>query len=94
MVWQKGVAFVRGINMYGSNRISKSEMLELCKKIENENIRILQIVKSDTVLFEKRSIHYASVGGALEKVLSGHFGKPVYVTARSIKTLRRCLYLG
>ena len=86
--WKRGVAFVRGINFYKNLRITKEEMLRLCKKIEDDDLRIIKIVKTDNIIFEKRNIHYATVGQRLEKVLSEHFGKPVYVTTRSMRTIR------
>jgi uncharacterized protein (DUF1697 family) len=88
--WKKGVAFVRGLNIYKNSRITKAKMLELCKKIEDENIKILRIVKTDNIIFKKRGIHYAKVGSKLEKVLSKYFGKPIHVTTRSMKTIK-CL---
>jgi len=63
-------------------------MLKLCKKVENRNLKILRIVRTDNIIFKKKGIHYATVGSKLEKVLSTHFGKVVYVTTRSMKTLR------
>jgi len=88
MSWQRGVAFIRGINVYISKRITQDKMLELCKGIEDENLRIIKIVKTDNVVFEKKKIHYAAVSSRLEKVLSKYFGKPVYVTSRSMRTIR------
>ena len=86
--WKRGIAFVRGINFYRNLRITKDEMLRLCKKIENDNLRIVKIVKTDNIVFEKRNMHYADVGSRLEKILSEHFGKTIYVTTRSMKTIK------
>jgi len=91
MRWRKGIAFIRGINMYGSNRITHAEMLKLCKNIENDRVWILGLFRLDNVVFQKRGIHYASIGKMLEKVLSKHFKRPIYVTARSMRTLKECL---
>jgi uncharacterized protein (DUF1697 family) len=77
--------------MYAANRIKQEELLKLCRQIENEHVKILGVVKSDNVTFEKRGIHYASVGERLERLISKHFGKKVYVTTRSLATLRRCM---
>ncbi len=90
--WRAGVAFVRGINMYGNLRITKEEMIAACKQIENECIRILGSVKADNILFEKRGIHYAAVGSKLEKVLTSHFGRKIFVTVRSAGTLAMLLH--
>ncbi len=86
--WKRGVAFVRGINFYKNLRITKEEMLKLCRKVEDDNLRIIKIVKTDNIIFEKRNMHYATVGQLLEKILSEHFGKPVYVTTRSMRTIK------
>jgi len=86
--WQKGVAFVRGINIYKTRRISQKEMLNLCKSIEDENLKIIKVVKTDNIIFEKRKIHYAEVSLRLEKVLSDYFKEKIYVTSRSLKTIR------
>ena len=42
-------------------------------------------------LCKKKDIHYATVGAKLEKVLSSHFKKSIYVTTRSMKTIRSLL---
>ncbi|MEA1904413.1 MAG: DUF1697 domain-containing protein [Candidatus Hadarchaeota archaeon] len=86
--WEEGVAFVRGINIYKNVRVTQRKMLELCKKVENDDLQILKIVRTDNVIFKKRGMHYATVGSKLENVLSSHFGKPIYVTTRSMKTIR------
>lgn len=86
--WKEGVAFVRGINIYRNGRITQKEMIKLCKKIETDDLKILKIVKTDNILFKKRNMHYASVGAKIEGVLSKHFGKQIYVTTRSLKTIK------
>jgi uncharacterized protein (DUF1697 family) len=85
--WQMGVAFIRGINIYGNKRISRNKILELCRSIEDEDLRIIKVVKTDNVIFEKREMHYGAVSSRLERVLSNYFGKPIYVTSRSMKTI-------
>jgi uncharacterized protein (DUF1697 family) len=86
--WQRGVAFVRGINIYGSKRASQKKMLQLCKSIEDENLRIIKVVKTDNIVFEKGKIHYAEVSLRLEKILSDYFKERVYVTSRSMRTIK------
>jgi uncharacterized protein (DUF1697 family) len=63
-------------------------MLQLCKSIEDENLRIIKVVKTDNIVFEKRKIHYAEVSSRLEKVLSNCFKDRVYVTSRSMRTIK------
>ena len=86
--WDTGVAFVRGLNIYRNARISQKEMLELCRKVESRNLKILGVLKTDNIIFKKRNMHYATVGSKLEKILSEHFGKRIYVTTRSTSTIR------
>lgn len=52
-------------------------MLELCKKAEDENLKILGVVRTDNILFMKKRIHYATAGARLERILSEYFGEPV-----------------
>ncbi|MCK4347120.1 MAG: DUF1697 domain-containing protein [Thermoplasmatales archaeon] len=86
--WENGVAFVRGVNMYKNARITQKEMFELCKQIEGYNLKILKIYKTDNIFFKKKGMHYATVGSKLEKILSSYFEKSIYVTTRSMKTIR------
>jgi len=58
---------------------------------ESPHIRILGSVKADNILFEKRGVHYATVGARLENVLSAHFEKEVCVTVRSAGTLAKLM---
>lgn len=86
--WEEGVAFVRGINVYKKARTTQKQMLELCRRVDNHNIKILKIVKTDNVIFKKKGLYYATVGSKLENILSAYFGEPIYVTTRSMKTIR------
>ncbi len=86
--WKRGIAFVRGINMFDNSRITKEKMVDLCEEVEGEDIRIEKVYGADNVVFEKRGIHYAKVGQKLEEVLSNHFGEPVKVTTRSFRTVK------
>ena len=88
MSWKMGVAFIRGINIYRSKRISRNKLLELCKSVEDENLRIVKVVRTDNIIFEKRKMHYATVGSRLERVLSNYHKEPVCVTSRSMRTVR------
>ena len=86
--WKVGIAFVRGLNMYKQRRINLMEMNKICSKLENDQLNIISIVKPDTILFRKQGMHYATVGQQLERVLTLHFGQPISVTTRSIRTLQ------
>jgi uncharacterized protein (DUF1697 family) len=86
--WKIGVAFIRGLNMYGHGRVTQSEMKKICRQLENGQLNIVSIIKPDTILFRKKGMHYAAVGQKLERILTSHFGKPFYVTTRSMRTLQ------
>jgi uncharacterized protein (DUF1697 family) len=86
--WQRGVAFIRGINIFKTRRIPQKKVLQLCKSIEDENLKIIKIVKTDNIVFEKRKIHYAEVSTRLEKILSNYLKEKVYVTSRSKRTIK------
>ena len=85
--WDYGIAFARSINFYNYARITRKDMLKLCKKAENKNLKIIDIVKADNIIFKKRNMHYATVGLRLERVLSKHFNTRIYVTTRSMRTI-------
>lgn len=85
---------MRGINIFKNARITQKKMFELCKKVENQNLKILRIVNVDNIIFKKSGVHYATVGSKLEKILSSYFGKRIYVTTRSIKTIRSLTWKG
>jgi len=89
--WKFGIAFIHGINMFSNNRVTRKEILDIFKSVENENVKIIDIVKCDNIIFIKRRIHYATVGKLFEGVLSKHFKKKIYVTTRSMKTIDKCV---
>lgn len=92
--WSRGVAFVRGLNMFSNARITKNKMRELCDQIEGDDLKIERLHGTDNVLFRKRNMHYATVGQRLEKVLTKHFDKKLHVTCRSIRTVRELVQSG
>ncbi|HDM60245.1 MAG TPA: DUF1697 domain-containing protein [Archaeoglobus veneficus] len=88
--WKLGVAFIKGINMFSTRRITKEEMRGILKSIEDDKLEILFLFKADNVVFRKRNIHYAEVAMRIEKVLEKRLGK-VCVTTRSLRTLEGIL---
>lgn len=85
--WKRGVAFVRGINMFDNARMTKKKMRELCEEIEDENLIVEKLYGTDNIVFRKKNMHYAEVGQRLEKVLSEHFNRKIHVTCRSMRTV-------
>lgn len=88
-MWKLGVAFIRGLNIYGKNRITQRQLMRALKQIEGDDLRILKIVKTDDIIFQKNNIQYATAGSRIEKRLKALFGKNIYVTTRSLKTIDR-----
>jgi len=87
--WKLGVAFIRGLNMFGKNKITQRQLLRQLKDIETDDLKILSLVKTDDVLFQKRNMHYATAGSMIEKKLKQIFKKPILVTCRSTSTLTK-----
>ena len=86
--WKLAIVFIRGLNMYKGSRITKSQILKLLKQIESKDLKLIEAVKADNILFLKRNIHYASITAKVERVLTKYFNYKVYATARSARTLR------
>ena len=84
---QLGVAFIRGLNMFGQNRITVEEMRSLLMDIEDDSLHIIDLYRADNIIFEKTGIHYAEVGLRIQAVLHHRFGKEIMVTTRSFNTL-------
>lgn len=84
-----GIAFIRGIGMFGKRNYTKQRILSCLKKIENENLKIVGMYGNDNILFLKsNNIHYAAVGRKIEKSLEKCFGERFYVTTRALSTVK------
>jgi uncharacterized protein (DUF1697 family) len=84
-----GIAFIRGIGMFGRRNYSKQKILKCLKKTENKNLKIVGMYQNDNILFLKSSnIHYASVGKKIEKQLEKCFNEKFYVTTRALSTVK------
>ena len=84
---QLGVAFIRGLNMFGQNRITVEEMRSLLMDIEDDSLHIIDLYRADNIIFEKTGIHYAEVGLRIQMVLERKFGKEVMVITRFFATV-------
>ncbi len=84
-----GIAFIRGIGMFGRKNYSKQKILSCLKKIESKNIKILGMYGNDNIIFLKSgNIHYATVGRKIEKSLKKCFDEKFYVTTRGLNTVK------
>jgi len=81
-----GVAFIRGISMFGKKNYRKEEIEQCLKK---SGIKILMIYGNDNIVFYKPDgMQYATIGARIEKALEKCFGEKFYVTTRSISTIK------
>jgi uncharacterized protein (DUF1697 family) len=83
---ERGVAFIRGIGMFGRNNYKKEEILECLDGIKS--FKIVGMYGNDNIIFEKEGMHYASAGKIIENALERKFGKKFYVTTRSMSTIK------
>ncbi|MEF8848799.1 MAG: DUF1697 domain-containing protein [Candidatus Thermoplasmatota archaeon] len=87
-----GIAFIRGIGIFGSKNFTKKEVISCLEEIEDNDIRIIGMFSNDNIVFEKtEDIHYATVGSMIEKALSEEFGVEFNVTTRAFRTVKRLI---
>ncbi len=88
-----GIAFIRGLNMFGKRNISESQLRKVLKDIERENHKAVKFVgiygrHKDIIVFKKTGVHYATVGYWIESKLANLLGEKVCVTTRSLKVVK------
>ncbi len=88
-----GIAFVKGLNMFGRKNISSSQIRRLLKRVEfahKANVRFIGIYgkHSDIIMFKKAGVQYATIGSWIEKALKSELGEDVCVTTRSLKVVK------
>ena len=86
-MWKLGVAFVRGLNVYGKNRITQRELMRILKAIEGDNLKFVKIVNTDDIIFETNEVDFTHVGSKIERTLKKKLGKQILVTTRSFSTI-------
>ena len=88
-----GIAFIKGLNMFGKRNIGKSRLREILKRIERRypQVKFLGVygVHNDIVVFKKSGVHYATVGSWIEKELKIETSQKVHVTTRSLDVVKR-----
>jgi len=90
---KRGVAFIRGISMFGSKNYTKEDISGCLRHIENKNLKIIGMYGNDNVVLEKNDeIQYATVGSKIEQYLAKTFNTDFSVTTRSLKTINHLLY--
>ena len=89
---KRGVAFIRGISMFGSKNYTKEEISCCLTHIKNKNMKIIGIYGNDNVIFEKNDkVHYVTVGSKIEQSLAKTFNTNFSVTTRSLKTIHQLI---
>nr|AAZ32105.1 hypothetical protein [uncultured euryarchaeote Alv-FOS5] len=91
MAKKLGLAFLRGLGMFGGNNVSESQMRKVLKSIEERHrgaVKFLGIygVHNDIIVFEKQGVHYATVGTWIEYEMK-KLGLDIPVTTRSMRTV-------
>ncbi len=89
-----GIAFLKGVRMFGQNNISGSGLRAILREIESKhsnNVKFLGIygVHSDIVVFKKQGVHYATIGQWIETGIKQKFGLEIPVTTRSLQTIKK-----
>ncbi len=84
-----GIAFIRGIGMFGKRNYSRQKIISCMKKIESKNIKIVGIYNKYNIIFLKNdNIHYATVGKKIEECLGKCFDEKFWVTTRALRTVK------
>ena len=84
-----GVAFLKGISMFGKKNYKKEDIKRCLKKY---GIEIIGIYGNDNIIFYKpEGMQYAGIGSKIEKALEKCFGEEISVTTRSLKTIKGLL---
>ncbi len=89
---ERGIAFIRGMSMFGSKNYTKEEILGCLR--DTESFRIVGMYGNDNIIFEKEGMLYASAGKIIEDALEKKFGKKFYVTTRSMGTVEGIMKLS
>ena len=90
--WQVGIAFVRGLNMFKARRIKGEKIFKVLKHSRTKNVRFIGMYKTDNIIFLKRKeVPYAAASSVIERELSKLFGERIYVTSRSVRSVRGAL---
>ncbi len=87
---KKGIAFIRGIGMFGSKNYTKEEIIKCMDEIEG--VTVVGMYGNDNIVFGKEEgMHYASVGKLIEQRLEKKFNEKFFVTTRSMSTIKGML---
>jgi len=82
----KYVAFLRGINVGGKNKIKMETLREVCAALGFENAKTY--INSGNVIFETVKKDDCKLAGEIEKAIESEFSLKIKVMARTIDEIR------
>lgn len=78
----KYVAFLRGVNVGGKNKIKMETLREVCASIGFENVKTY--INSGNIIFETRKTDDKKLAAKIEKAVENEFGSQIKTMVRSI----------
>ena len=78
----KYVAFLRGINVGGKNKVKMETLREVCTVLGFENVKTY--INSGNVIFETAKINNLKVAERIEKAIEAEFALKIKVMVRSL----------
>lgn len=81
----KYVAFLRGINVGGKNKVKMETLREVCSEIGFENVKTY--INSGNVIFETRKTDDKKLAAKIEKAIEKEFGLQIKTIVRSISEI-------
>jgi uncharacterized protein (DUF1697 family) len=83
----KYVAFLRGINVGGKNKIKMETLREVCSALGFEDVKTY--INSGNILFETRKTEDKSLAAKIEKAIEKEFGLNIKVIVRTIDEIKK-----
>ncbi len=81
----KYVAFLRGINVGGKNKIKMETLREVCAKVGFENVKTY--INSGNIIFETRKTDDIKLAAKIESTIEKEFGLQIKTIVRSINQI-------
>lgn len=81
----KYVAFLRGINVGGKNKVKMETLREVCSEIGFENVKTY--INSGNVIFETRKTDDKKLAAKIEKAIEKEFGLQLKTIVRSVSEI-------
>lgn len=82
----KYVAFLRGINVGGKNKIKMETLREVCTKLGFENVKTY--INSGNVIFEASKSDDKKLAAQIEKAIEREFGLNIKTMVRSVDEIK------